>query len=60
MTQGPLPYWPPGTKVRLRTDGREGTIEGYLMDGFYTVVIETPGETIERITPHVEDLEVIK
>jgi len=55
----PLSFWKPGTKVRLRTNGAEGTVEDCLSDGFYAVVLEQP-DSIERIAVHVEDLELVE
>jgi hypothetical protein len=55
----PLSFWKPGTKVRLRTNGAEGTVEACLSDGFYAVVLEQP-DSIERIAVHVEDLELVE
>jgi len=52
------PIWPKKTAVRL-LNGDIGRIESYQGDGFYRVIIETNGESIERVELPAEDIEII-
>jgi len=57
--KGPLPFWKPGTMVRIKASGEVGEVDCYEGDGFYRVAIGDK-DSGGYPTVHVEDLELLE